>query len=150
MLYPVYIHKDERSAYGAIVPDMPGVHAAADDLEGMAAAVQEAVELMYDGETLAPPRPDIVDKYRRKKEFQGGFWMLVEVDLSKINKRAVRLNITLPENLLGKIDEAAANRRMSRSAFLALAAERELGGGVVQAAARTRQVAEHRNRRRSA
>ena len=76
--------------------------------------------------------------------------MLVEVDLSKINKRAVRLNITLPENLLGKIDEAAANRRMSRSAFLALAAERELGGGVVQAAARTRQVAEHRNRRRSA
>ena len=128
MLYPVYVHKDEDSAYGAILPDMPGVHSAADNLEDLPAALQEAVELMYEGEALMPPRPNLVDKYRRQREFKSGFWMLVDIDLSKINTRAVRLNISLPENLVGKIDAAAASRRMSRSAFLALAAEHELGG----------------------
>ncbi|MFC6840759.1 type II toxin-antitoxin system HicB family antitoxin [Xanthomonas theicola] len=128
MLYPVYVHKDENSAYGAIVPDMPGVHSAVDSLEDLPAALQEAVELMYEDEERAPPRANIVDKYRRQREFKSGFWMLVDIDLTKINTRAVRLNISLPENLLGKIDAAAATRRMSRSAFLALAAEHELRG----------------------
>lgn len=126
MLYPVYVHKEVNSAYGAIVPDMPGVHSAVDDLGDLPASLQQAVELMYDGEELAPPHPNIVDKYRRQKAYQGGFWMLVDIDLAKINRRAIRLNISLPENLVGKIDAAAASRRMSRSAFLALAAEHEL------------------------
>lgn len=107
---------------------MPGVHSAADKLEDLPAALQEAVELMYEGEALMPPRPNLVDKYPRQREFKSGFWMLVDIDLLKINTRAVRLNISLPENLVGKIDAAAASRRMSRSAFLALAAEHELGG----------------------
>lgn len=128
MLYPVYVHKDEDSAYGAIVPDMPGVHSAADNLEGLPAAVQEAVELMCEGEALMPPRPNLVDQCRRQREFKNGFWMMVDIDLSRINTRGVRLNISLPENLVERIDAAAACRRMSRSAFLALAAEHELGG----------------------
>lgn len=126
MLYPVYVHQDGDSAYGAIVPDMPGVHSAVDALEDLPAALQEAVELMYEGETQPPPQANIVDKYRRKREFKDGFWMLVDIDLTKINTRAVRLNISLPENLVGKIDAEAASRHMSRSAFLALAAEHEL------------------------
>ncbi|HYG08256.1 MAG TPA: type II toxin-antitoxin system HicB family antitoxin [Stenotrophomonas sp.] len=136
MLYPVYVHKDDNTAFGAIVPDMPGVHSAVDDLEDLPAALQEAVELMYEGEAQPPPRANIVDKYRRQREFKGGFWMLVDIDLTKINPRAVRLNISLPENLVGKIDAAAASRRMTRSAFLALAAEHELGGHGKKASAR--------------
>ncbi len=89
MLYPVYVHKDEDSAYGAIVPDMPGVYSATDNLEDLPAAVQEAVELMYEGEALMPPRPNLVDKYRRQREFKSGFWMMVDIDLSRINTRAV-------------------------------------------------------------
>jgi len=40
----------------------------------------------------------------------------------------VRVNITLPENVLSRIDETARRRRMSRSAFLLEAARRELAG----------------------
>lgn len=87
MLYPVYIHKDGERAFGAIVPDMPGVHSAVDDLEDLPAALQEAVELMYEGEAQPPPRANIVDKYRRQQEFKGGVWMLVEIDLTKMNTR---------------------------------------------------------------
>jgi len=75
MRYPMYVHKDEDSAYGAIVPDMPGVHSAADNLEDLPAALQEAVELMYEGEKLTPPRANLVDKYRRQRDFKGGFWI---------------------------------------------------------------------------
>lgn len=126
MLYPVYVHQDQDSAYGAIVPDLAGVHSAADDPEALPRLIQEAVELMYDGETRAPPPPLPVNIHRRNPQFTDGFWMLVDIDLSKVNTRAVRLNISLPEHLVGKIDRAAAAKRMSRSAFLAMAAERAL------------------------
>jgi hypothetical protein len=81
---------------------------------------------MYGGETNAPPLPTPVTTHLAQPQYQDGFWMLVEVDLSKVNTRAVRLNISLPEYLIGKIDKAASARRMSRSAFLAMAAEHEL------------------------
>ena len=50
MLYPVYVHQDKDSAYGAIVPDLAGVHSAADDPEALPRLIQEAVELMYRSE----------------------------------------------------------------------------------------------------
>jgi metal-responsive CopG/Arc/MetJ family transcriptional regulator len=52
--------------------------------------------------------------------------MLVEIDLSRVNTKAVRLNVSLPQGLLARIDAVAQARRMSRSAFLALAAEHEM------------------------
>lgn len=129
MLYPVYVHQNENSAFGAIVPDLPGVHSAADALEDLPRMIQEAVELMYGDEPKGPPGPSPVNQLRRKRQYKDGFWMLVDIDLSRINTRAVRLNISLPENLVGKIDSAAAARRMSRSAFLAMAAEHALREG---------------------
>ncbi|MGF6540602.1 metal-responsive CopG/Arc/MetJ family transcriptional regulator [Paraburkholderia youngii] len=41
-------------------------------------------------------------------------------------KKAVRINISLPEVLVQEIDAYAQARGMSRSAFLALAAEHEM------------------------
>lgn len=52
--------------------------------------------------------------------------MMVDIDLSKVNAKAVRLNINLPENLVRRIDQAAEARRVSRSAFLAVAAEHKM------------------------
>ncbi|WP_368647312.1 type II toxin-antitoxin system HicB family antitoxin [Castellaniella ginsengisoli] len=46
-------------------------------------------------------------------------------DLSKINTKAVRLNISLPENLVHCIDAVAKAQHWSCSAFLAKAAEQE-------------------------
>ena len=52
--------------------------------------------------------------------------MLVEIDLAKVRAKAVRLNISLNESLLQRIDAAAKARGQLRSAFLATAAEREM------------------------
>ncbi|VWC91354.1 hypothetical protein BLA18112_03344 [Burkholderia lata] len=52
--------------------------------------------------------------------------MIFDIDLSKINSKAVRLNISLPERLVQQIDATARARKLTRSAFLALAAEHEM------------------------
>ena len=79
VLYPVYVHKDENSAYGAIVPDMPGVHTAVDTLDELPAALQEAVELMYEGNSSPPPRATTINKHQHAQHFKDGFWMLVDI-----------------------------------------------------------------------
>ena len=62
------------------------------------------------------------------EDYRGGFWMMVEIDLSKVRSKTMRLNITLPERLVRSIDAYAASHRLSRSAFLASAAERAMAG----------------------
>ena len=126
MLYPIYIHKEPGSAYGGIFPDFPGCFTGADELRDIPAAAQEAVEAHFYGDAAAIPEPSAPESWEGCDQFSGGYWMLVDIDLSRISTKAVRLNISLPENLVHRIDSEAKTRRLSRSAFLALAAEREM------------------------
>ena len=126
MLYPIYVHKDEGSAYGAEFPDFPGCFTAADELKDLPASAQEAVEAHYGGDNEPIPPASTPDAWLSDENYQGGFWMMVDVDLAKVRDRAVRLNISLPESLVPRIDAFAKARGMSRSSFLALAAEHEM------------------------
>ncbi|MGC3875333.1 type II toxin-antitoxin system HicB family antitoxin [Halomonas sp. GXIMD04776] len=126
MLYPVYVHKDADSAYGVTFPDFPGCFSAADELADLPRMVQEAVEVYFEGEEMAIPAPSAPEDWQDDERFQGGYWMLLDLDLSRISTRAVRVNVSLPECLVARIDEAAEARHLSRSAFLALAAQHEI------------------------
>lgn len=128
MLYPIYVHKDDGSAYGATFPDFPGCFAAADDLQSLPGAAQEAAEAHFGGDDDPIPAPSSPERWASEQEFTGGFWMLVEVDLAKVRAKAIRLNISLNEGLVQRIDAAAKARGQSQSAFLATAAEREMAG----------------------
>ena len=66
--------------------------------------------------------------WKDDKRFEGGYWLLIDIDLSKVSTRTVRLNISLPENLVQRIDAAAKQREQSQSAFPATAAEHEMAG----------------------
>lgn len=126
MLYPVYVHKDADSAYGITFPDFPGCFSAADELTDLPRMAQEAVEVYFEGEKMAIPEPSAPEEWQDDERFQGGYWMLLDIDLSRISTRAVRVNVSLPECLVARIDEAAEARHLSRSAFLALAAQHEM------------------------
>ena len=126
MLYPIYVHKSEGSAYGAEFPDFPGCFAAADELKDLPAAAQEAVQAHFGADNDPIPAPGSPDAWAKSKDYRGGFWLLVDVDLNKVRSRAIRVNISLPESLVGRIDDAAKRRGQTRSAFLAIAAEREM------------------------
>lgn len=126
MLYPAYVHKDESSAYGVTFPDFPGCFSAADEMADLPRMAQEAVEVHFEGEELPIPAPSAPEAWAGDERFESGYWLLVDIDLSKINSKAVRLNISLQENLVVRIDAAARARHQSRSAFLAAAAEHEM------------------------
>ncbi|HHP7232390.1 MAG TPA: type II toxin-antitoxin system HicB family antitoxin [Xenococcaceae cyanobacterium] len=125
MFYPIVIHKDPNTAYGVSVPDLPGCFSAGDSLEDATRNAVEAIEchiegLLLDGEDL--PLPQDMENYVVMPQYQGGTWALVEVDLSKLSGKTQRVNITLPERVLSKIDSFTQNTNQSRSSFLAEAA----------------------------
>lgn len=121
MFYPLYIWKDDNSAYGASFPDLPGVFTAADKLDDIPGMAQEAVETMYEGEAHLPDASSI-EQWKNSTEYADGFWMLVSIDRTKIHTKPVRLNISLPESLLHDIDAFAKSHQLTRSGFLAQAA----------------------------
>jgi predicted RNase H-like HicB family nuclease len=127
MLYPVYVHMgDEAHAHGVTFPDFPGCFAAADEWEGLPAAIQEAVEAHFHDEPEAVPPPTPLDRLASDPQYQGGVWLLAEVDLSRIDTRPVRLNISLPANLVQQIDAWADAHHLTRSGFLARAAQQAM------------------------
>jgi predicted RNase H-like HicB family nuclease len=127
MLYAVYVHPgDESHAHGITMPDFPGCFSAADDWEDIPQSVQEALELYFEGESLGVPPPTPLEQLRRDPQYQGGEWLLLDLDLTRVRPKAKRVNITLPEPLLEKIDAYAQTHRMTRSGSIAQAAAKAM------------------------
>ena len=125
MHYPVVLHKDKSSDYGVTVPDLPGCFSTGTTMEEALTNVVEAIEchlegMLFDGVSIPEARP--VEAHQRNRQFKGGTWALVNVDLSKLASKAKRINITLPERVLALVDEQAKREAESRSGLLARAA----------------------------
>ncbi len=128
MIYPVYVHLgDAEHAHGVTIPDFPGCFSAADDWQDLPAKVQEAIEVYCEGESMTLPDPTPLEALTGQAQYAGGAWLLVDVDLSRVRPKAVRLNISLPETLVRRIDTYAKAHRLTRSGFLAQAAGRAMG-----------------------
>jgi metal-responsive CopG/Arc/MetJ family transcriptional regulator len=54
--------------------------------------------------------------------------MLVDIDVRRIDSAPQRVNISLPGSLLSQIDEYAQSHHLSRSGFLAKAAQEAMHG----------------------
>jgi predicted RNase H-like HicB family nuclease len=127
MLYPVYVHPgDADHAHGITIPDFPGCFSAADRWEDLPAKVQEAVEVYCEGEDLDIPEPTPWETIASRSDYQDGVWLLTDIDLTRLRARSVRLNVSLPEGLVRRIDAYAKAQHMSRSGFLAKAAAEAL------------------------
>ena len=123
MLYPVYVHVgDADTSHGVTFPDFPGCFSAADDWADLPRMIQEAVEVHFDGEE-AIPQPSPLEVLTANPEYQGGVWLLADLDLTRVNTKPMRLNISLPSNLVQQIDAYTTARHLTRSGFLAHAAQ---------------------------
>jgi predicted RNase H-like HicB family nuclease len=123
MLYPVYVYEGgEDTAYGAEFPDFPGCYSAADDLKDLTANLQEAVEVYYEGEDFDIAVPGRIEDL--KGNYNGGFWLMADIDLSRLSSTTKRINITMAQNVLSRIDRETDNR----SRFLTDAALEKLAG----------------------
>lgn len=127
MLYPVYIHiGDDTHAHGVSFPDFKGCFSAADTWEELPVQIQKTVETHFmDGEAM--PTLSKIEHLSTQTEYQNGVWMLANIDLSELNTKSKRLNISLPAKVVADIDDNAKRHHMSHSAFITKAAMREMG-----------------------
>ncbi len=126
MKYPVIIHKDDNTGYGVTIPDIPGCFAYGDTQEEAILNIQEAVELYYHGEDISePPNPSQMEDLLKSDLYtRDSFLYLADIDFAFIAPKTQRINITVPEYKLIRIDRAAKAKGVSRSAFFVYSAER--------------------------
>lgn len=125
--YIALVHKDPESAYGVSFPDLAGVFSAADDEEDIVPNAIEALTLWAEDEVLPPPssHTDILAREDVRAELKEGAF-LVRIPVVRDDTRTVRANITMEAGTLAAIDAAAKRRGLTRSAFLASAALKEI------------------------
>lgn len=133
MLYPIVIEPgDQDRAFGVVVPNIPGCFSAGDTFEDAVINVREAIEghlkiLCEEGAEIPPATA--MQTHIAKTEYAGWVWALVEVDITPFLGKSQKVNVTLPDVLIKRIDDRVARhpKYKSRSGFLAQAALNELG-----------------------
>lgn len=121
------VHKDADSAFGIRFPDLPSVFSAADAEQDLIANAIEALRLWAEDEALPIPSSyeQVTARDDMRAELAAGAF-LMRVPFIEDDARVVRANVTFEKGMLDAIDAAARERGLTRSAFLASAARREI------------------------
>jgi predicted RNase H-like HicB family nuclease len=117
--YIALIHKDPGSDYGVSFPDIPGCVTAGVDLDDARKMAEEALALHLagmaeDGEPI--PEPSSLEAVMAERENRDGVAILVKAPPA--TAKAVRVNMTIPEDELEQIDKFAAEQGYTRSGFV--------------------------------
>jgi predicted RNase H-like HicB family nuclease len=104
--YIALIHKDADSDYGVSFPDLPGVITAGSNLDEARKMAAEALA------------------FHLKGMAEDGEAVLI--DAPEADVKSVRINITMPADVLDQIDRYAEREGFTRSGFLAQAAKKAM------------------------
>jgi predicted RNase H-like HicB family nuclease len=124
MKYPIAIEAgDNKTAWGVVVPDLPGCFSAADS--GIDEAIEnakEAIELwietaLDEGSTV--PKPSSIVSLQNNPEFKNWIWAIVEIDPALLSDDIERVNISLPKRVLARLDSKAKSVGETRSGYIA-------------------------------
>lgn len=132
MRFPVVLHSDDGIRFGVTVPDLPGCFSTGDTFDEALESVREAIDLHLegiteDGEEIPPTHA--IAEHRENPDYAEGIWAVVDVDTSRFDGRAEKVNITVPRRLLARIDAYARAHGETRSGFLVEAARRVMNDG---------------------
>lgn len=125
--YIALIHKDADSDYGVSFPDLPGVISAGSTLDEARDMATEALALhieglIEDGEAI--PEPSSLEDVMANAENRDGVAVLIAAPATVA--KSVRVNVTLPSDVLEQIDQYAEREGFTRSGFLAQAAKKAM------------------------
>lgn len=122
--FPAIVETGDLPGYGVFFPDLPGLANTGESVQEAACNAEEALHghpdlTVEDGMEI--PEPSALDRIAHDPEVREAARILVRAVVP--SERVLRVNVTLPEDLVQRIDE----RTNSRSRFLAEAAEKLLG-----------------------
>lgn len=141
MLFSVGIEtpKDDSVAYGLVVPalciEQYSCFSAADTENEIADMATEAIQLMLEtmqeeGVAVSALKDAGYRQYKVMEEYAYcDTWLLLQVDVSAFEGKPKRINVSIPDTLISRIDskvKSAPQRYRDRSHFLATAARHEL------------------------
>lgn len=131
--------KDEKIAYGLVIPALCtedyGCFSAADNQEDIAIMAREAILLTVEDMVANSSGVEKIQDsgylvYAKNAEYQYiDSWFVIDVDLSEFSGKQQRINISLPDTLIQRIDnrvKESPTQYRDRSHFLAEAARHEL------------------------
>ncbi len=123
MRYPIAIESGTgTTAFGVVVPDLPGCFSAGDTLDEAMAGAEEAaaawIDATLDAGNPIPP-PSSLDTIRQNPEFAGWTFGVITVDPALLDDTIERVNITLPRRVLKRLDALAQAAGESRSGYIA-------------------------------
>jgi predicted RNase H-like HicB family nuclease len=124
MRYPIAIETGtDATAWGVVVPDLPGCFSAGDSMEEAMVQAEDAVTAWIEAALDAGqdiPKPSSIDAMRAAHpELAGWLWALVKVDPAMLDDTLERVNISLPRRVLRRLDALARNAGETRSGFIA-------------------------------
>lgn len=124
MRYPIAIEPgNDTTAWGVLVPDLPGCFSAGDTLEEAMIQTEDAITAWIEatldaGEAI--PVPSGIEVLREAHPELGGWlWALVKVDPAMLDDTLERVNISLPRRVLHRLDALARRSGETRSGFIA-------------------------------
>ncbi len=123
--YIAVVHKEPASDYGVSFPDFPGCITAGKTVDEAKDLAYEALLLHLEGlreEGEQLPAPSNLEDIVADPENADAVAFLV-VSVPHAQGKAKRINITMPEETLRRVDAAAKRRGLSRSSFLTRAAQ---------------------------
>jgi predicted RNase H-like HicB family nuclease len=124
----LFEHEAGEKAYSVLFPDLPGCYSYGRDYDDAVRKAHEALSLYADGSGDMPePRTleQIKDEWADWSEWENNYkFLITKIALYPMKIEAQRFNISMPSDLVARIDRVAKNR----SAFLTNAAERMLLG----------------------
>ncbi|QDH14224.1 hypothetical protein E3E12_08520 [Formicincola oecophyllae] len=109
MRYPTVIEAGtNNTAFGAVVPDLPGCFSAGDTLNEALSTIEEAAQLWVEtaldaGEEV--PAPSTLAAHQ--KAYLGWLVGFVTLDPALLDNCIERVNISLPRRVLGRLDALA-------------------------------------------
>jgi predicted RNase H-like HicB family nuclease len=123
MRFPVAIELGtETTAFGIVVPDLPGCFSAGDTLDEAMMAAEEAAAAWIDSALDAGdavPAPSSLDAIRQHADFEGWTFGVITLDPALLDDAVERVNITLPRRVLKRLDALARAAGESRSGYIA-------------------------------
>jgi predicted RNase H-like HicB family nuclease len=120
--YIAVINKEGGKQYGVIFPDFLGCISVGENLEEAEKMAQEALQfhvdgILKDGEDL--PKAKTLDEIKKKYK-KAEIFFIVAV---RVKTKVTRINITIDEKLLRKLDKFLMNSNETRSSFFAKSIE---------------------------